>query len=118
MEASDSFKKLEERIVEEIHSAPRSYAEVAYDEFWIAALTLKDIIALQQDDIGSLKEAFINTANSYVGVTGRTELNDAGDRKSGSYDFWAVRPVYKDVKNKVSFEWTNVAAYQIGIDNS
>ncbi len=78
VEASDSFKKLEERIVEEIHSAPRSYAEVAYDEFWIAALTLKDIIALQQDDIGSLKEAFINTANSYVGVTGRTELNDAG----------------------------------------
>jgi branched-chain amino acid transport system substrate-binding protein len=118
VDATDNFKKLEARIVEKIERIPRSYAEVTYDEFWVAALTLKDVGALQQDDIGSLKEAFINTANSYVGVTGRTELNDAGDRKSGSYDFWAVRPVYKDVKNKASFEWTNVAAYQIGIDNS
>jgi ABC-type branched-subunit amino acid transport system substrate-binding protein len=84
----------------------------------VEALTLKDVSALQQDDIGSLREAFINTANSYVGVTGRTELNDAGDRKYGSYDFWAVRPVYKDVNNKSSFEWANVVVYPIGIDNS
>ena len=118
LDATDSFKKLETRIVEEIDRVPTSYAQVTYDEFWVAALTLKDGSALQQDDIGSLRDAFINTANSYVGVTGRTELNDAGDRKYGSYDFWAVRPVHEDVKNKASFEWTNVAAYQIGIDNS
>ena len=118
LDATDSFKKLETRIVEEIDRVPTSYAQVTYDEFWVAALTLKDSSALQQDDIGSLREAFINTANSYVGVTGRTELNDAGDRKYGSYDFWAVRPVYEDLKNKASFEWTNVAAYPIGIDNS
>ena len=118
LNATDSFKKLETRIFEEIDRVPTSYALVTYDEFWVAALTLKDGSALQQDDIGSLREAFINTANSYVGVTGRTELNDAGDRKYGAYDFWAVRPVHEDVKNKASFEWTNVAAYQIGIDNS
>ena len=118
LDATDSFKKLETRIVEEIDRVPTSYAQVTYDEFWVAALTLKDSSALQQDDIGSLREAFINTANSYVGVTGRTELNDAGDRKYGAYDFWAVRPVHEDVENKASFEWTNVAAYQIGIDNS
>jgi branched-chain amino acid transport system substrate-binding protein len=115
--ASDSFKKLEERIVEEIDRAPRSYAEVAYDEFWVAALTLKNYLGTQQDDIGSLREAFINTTNFYIGVTGRTELNDAGDRKYGSYDFWAVRPLSKDVKNKDSFEWTHVAVNQPGIDN-
>ena len=118
LDATDSFNKLETRIVEEIGRVPTSYTQVTYDEFWVAALTLKDVSALQQDDIGSLREAFINTANSYVGVTGRTELNDAGDRKFGSYDFWAVRPVYEDLKNKASFEWTNVAAYPIGIDNS
>jgi branched-chain amino acid transport system substrate-binding protein len=118
LDATDSFNKLETRIVEEIGRVPTSYAQVTYDEFWVAALTIKDVSALQQDDIGSLREAFINTANSYVGVTGRTELNDAGDRKFGSYDFWAVRPVYEDLKNKASFEWTNVAAYPIGIDNS
>ncbi|HEU4822142.1 MAG TPA: penicillin-binding protein activator [Nitrososphaeraceae archaeon] len=115
--ASDSFTKLEERIVEEIEGVPRSYAEVAYDEFWVAALTLNNYTGTQQDDIGSLREAFISTANLYVGVTGSTELNDAGDRKYGSYDFWAVRPIPRDVNNKGSFEWTQVAANPMGIDN-
>jgi branched-chain amino acid transport system substrate-binding protein len=117
VEASDSFKELEERIVEEIDRVPRSYAEVIYDEFWVAALTLSNYNGTHKDDIGSLREAFINTTNSYIGVTGRTELNDAGDKKYGSYDFWRVRPVYNDDKNKGSFEWTNVAAYPIGIGN-
>ncbi len=107
--ASDSFKKLEARIVEEIDWVPRSYAEVAYDEFWVAALTLNNYTGTQQDDIGSLRQTFINTANMYVGVTGRTELNDAGDRKYAPYDFWAVRPEHKDDTNTGSFEWTNVA---------
>jgi branched-chain amino acid transport system substrate-binding protein len=117
VEASDSFKELEERIVEEIDRVPRSYAEVIYDEFWVAALTLSNYNGIHKDDIGSLREAFINTTNSYIGVTGRTELNDAGDKKYGSYDFWAIRPLSKDVDNKGSFEWTNVAAYPIGIGN-
>jgi branched-chain amino acid transport system substrate-binding protein len=117
VEASDSFKELEERIVEEIDRVPRSYAEVIYDEFWVAALTLSNYNGTHKDDIGSLREAFINTTNSYIGVTGRTELNDAGDKKYGSYDFWAIRPLSKDVDNKGSFEWTNVAAYPIGIGN-
>ena len=115
--ASDSFKKLEARIVEEIDWVPRSYAEVAYDEFWVAALTLNNYTGTQQDDIGSLRQTFINTANMYVGVTGRTELNDAGDRKNAPYDFWAVRPEHKDDTNTGSFEWTNVAAYPNSMDN-
>jgi branched-chain amino acid transport system substrate-binding protein len=117
--ASDSFMKLEERIVEEIDMVPRSYAEVAYDEFWVAALTLNNYTGTQRDDIGSLGEAFVNTANLYIGVTGSTELNDAGDRKFAPYDFWAVRPADKDDTNKGSFEWTNVAvaAYPNSMDN-
>jgi ABC-type branched-subunit amino acid transport system substrate-binding protein len=116
--ASDSFMKLEERIVEEIDRVPRSYAEVAYDEFWVAALTLNNYTGTQQDDIGSLRETFVNTANLYIGVTGSTELNDAGDRKYAPYDFWAVRPAHKDDTNKGSFEWTNLAAaYPNSMDN-
>jgi hypothetical protein len=33
---NEIFKKLEARIVEEIGRVPRSYAEVTYDEFWVA----------------------------------------------------------------------------------
>jgi len=116
--ASDSFKKLEERIVKEIGRVPTSYAQVAYDQFWVTTLTLNNYtVTQQQEDVGSLREAFINTANSYVGVTGSTELNDAGDRKDAPYDFWAVRPISKDPGNAGSFEWTNVASYPDGEDN-
>jgi ABC-type branched-subunit amino acid transport system substrate-binding protein len=115
--ASDSFKELEERIVEEIGRVPRSYAEVAYDEFWVAALTLNNYTGTEQDDITSLREAFINTANLYTGVTGRTELNDAGDRKYALYDFWAVQPAHNKGTNTGSFEWTNVAAYPNSMEN-
>jgi ABC-type branched-subunit amino acid transport system substrate-binding protein len=109
--ASDSFKNLEARIVEEIDRVPRSYAEVAYDEFWVAALTLNNYTGTEQDDIGALKQDFINTANHYTGVTGSTELNDAGDRKYAPYDFWAVQPAHNNGTNTGSFEWMNVAVY-------
>jgi len=112
VDANESFKKLEARIAEKIGRVPRSYAEVTYDEFWVAALTLKNYIATEEHSIGSLRNALVKTANSYVGVTGSTELNDAGDRKYGSYDFWAVRPVDKDIKKTGSFEWANVTAYR------
>jgi branched-chain amino acid transport system substrate-binding protein len=115
--ASDDFKKLEARIVEEIDRVPRSYAEVAYDEFWVAVRTLNNHTGTTQDDITSLREAFISTANLYVGVTGRTELNDAGDRKYAPYDFWAVQPAHNDGTNTGSFEWTNVATSPNSMDN-
>jgi ABC-type branched-subunit amino acid transport system substrate-binding protein len=114
---SDGFKKLRARIVEEIGTVPRSYAEVTYDEFWVAALTLSNYTGAQQEGTGSLRQAFINTSNLYTGVTGRTELNDAGDRKYGSYDFWAVRTPSIHVEKKGSFEWANVAAYPIASEN-
>jgi branched-chain amino acid transport system substrate-binding protein len=96
---------------------PRSYAEVAYDEFWVAVRTLNNHTGTTQDDITSLREAFISTANLYVGVTGRTELNDAGDRKYAPYDFWAVQPAHNDGTNTGSFEWTNVATSPNSMDN-
>jgi branched-chain amino acid transport system substrate-binding protein len=120
--ASDSFKNLESRIVQEIGRVPRSYAEVAYDEFWVAVLSLKDNpVAQQEDNIVSLRDSFINTTDSYIGVTGSTELNDAGDRKYGSYDFWGIRPVHEEDandNNKHSFEWTNIATNTISTDNN
>ena len=58
--ASDSFKKIEERIVEKINRLGLGwYAEVAYDEFRLAALTLNNHTGTQQDDIGSLRATFI-----------------------------------------------------------
>jgi branched-chain amino acid transport system substrate-binding protein len=104
VEDTEDFKDLEKRITEEIGREPRSYAEATYDALWVAAL------ALDRHESGSLRDSFVQTANSYVGVTGSTELNDAGDRKSGWYDFWAVR---EDHGSHHQFEWASVAASAI-----
>lgn len=104
-EETEGFKELEERLAGEIGREPRSYAEATYDALWLAALTLDGPAS------GSLRDSYAQTANSYIGVTGSTELNEAGDRKSGSYDFWAVRASHGDGQN--SFEWASVITYRI-----
>lgn len=100
IEKTEGFKELEAKIVDEVGRVPRSYAEVTYDALWVSALTLDSYNGT------SLRDTFLQTANSYIGVTGSTELNDAGDRKSGSYDFWAVRAADGN-----TFKWKSVGAY-------
>nr|WP_294804242.1 penicillin-binding protein activator [uncultured Nitrososphaera sp.] len=97
----EAFQSVEGKIADRIGRTPQSYTEVTYDALWVSALTLES----QKDDRGTpLRDAFIHAADSYTGATGSTELNDAGDRKSGLYDFWAVK-----AKDSTSFKWANVA---------
>jgi len=57
-----------------------------------------------------LKNTLVHKANSYLGVTGNTTLNDAGDRKYGNYDFWVVA----EKEDHDGFYWERVGKYQIG----
>jgi hypothetical protein len=57
------------------------------------------------------QSSLVQVAGSYAGATGSTELNEAGDRKSGSYDFWAVREGHGGGHD--SYEWASVATYAI-----
>jgi len=103
IEKTEDFKALETKIVDEIGRVPRSYSEVTYDALWVAALTLDSYNGTQASD---LRGAFLHTANTYVGVTGSTELNGAGDRKSGSYEFWAVKTVDQN-----TFKWKSITSF-------
>ncbi|WP_415283980.1 ABC transporter substrate-binding protein [Candidatus Nitrososphaera sp. FF02] len=106
-ERTEEFKELEARIADKVGRTPRSYAEATYDALRLAALTLDGY-----SGTGSLREAFVQAANSYVGVTGSTELDGAGDRKSDSYGLWAVREAGRG--GHASFAWTSVAAHGTG----
>jgi hypothetical protein len=57
-----------------IGRVPRSYAEVAYDAFWVAAL--RENTTAGTKDINSLRKTFLQIANSYTGITGNTSLPD------------------------------------------
>jgi branched-chain amino acid transport system substrate-binding protein len=105
---SYKFKLVDNKIQELIGRVPRTYAEVAYDAFWVAALT--ENATAGTSDINYLKKAFLQIANSYNGITGDTSLNRAGDRKHGDYDFWAIK---RSDGNSNAFVWNQVGRFQI-----
>jgi len=105
---SYKFRLVDNQIQKAIGRVPRSYAEVAYDAFWVAALT--ENITGDTKDVNSLKKTFLQISNSYAGITGDTSLNEAGDRKHGDYDFWAIRSNNSD--NQSHFAWALVSRFQ------
>ncbi|MGB6531185.1 MAG: penicillin-binding protein activator [Candidatus Nitrosopolaris sp.] len=105
---SYKFAVVNKEIRQKIGRLARSYADVAYDAFWVAALT--ENATGGTNDINYLKKTFLQISNSYTGITGDTSLNQAGDRKHGDYDFWAIKP---SDRNNNAFVWTQVARFQI-----
>jgi ABC-type branched-subunit amino acid transport system substrate-binding protein len=102
----ERLKHIEAQIHEQIERTPRSYASVAYDALWVAALAENDTKATH--DINYLKNSIVKIADSYKGITGNTSLNQFGDRKYGDYDFWAVRT---SESTHDSFIWKRVGKY-------
>jgi len=97
---------VESEIQNMIGRIPRSYASVAYDSLWVAALTESPIRAT--NDINTLTKTLVRIADSYTGVTGSTTLNEAGDRKYASYYFWRV------IDQNNVFSWEPVKRYYQG----
>ena len=102
----ERLKHVEAQIHEQIERTPRSYASVAYDILWVAALAENNTKATQ--DISYLKNTIVKVAGSYNGITGNTTLNQFGDRKYGDYDFWAVR---SSESTDDSFIWKRIGKH-------
>jgi ABC-type branched-subunit amino acid transport system substrate-binding protein len=102
----ESLKHLEAKIHEQIERTPRSYASVAYDALWVAALAENNTKATH--DINYLKNTIVRIADSYKGITGNTTLNQFGDRKYGDYDFWTVNNSQATIG---SFTWKRIGKY-------
>ncbi len=62
----------------------------------------------QTSDVNSLKSTFLREVDSYVGVTGKITLNEAGDRINGDYDFWAIT-----ANDSGTYQWERVAKHHI-----
>jgi ABC-type branched-subunit amino acid transport system substrate-binding protein len=96
---------LEKELEKKLHEAGSiTYAAIAYDSYWIAALSLdknSTIISDKENFSKSFKELVVETAESFEGMSGQIKLNAAGDRIGGNYDFWIVG---KD-KDTQSYEW-------------
>ncbi len=108
---NEKYKQVVSRIQENIGRTSRSYASVAYDALWVAALAENDTQATS--NINYLKNTFVKIANSYNGITGITGLNQNGDRKYGDYDFWAVAKNNNDISTHDAFTWKRVSKYML-----
>ncbi len=73
----------------EIGFQPDAFGLSTYDALWVVALSY--LSNNGSDNFANLKKIFVQTADSYYGLTGATVLNNAGDRKFGFYDYWEIK---------------------------
>ena len=107
----DALRNRWQPIADEIQArtgiTPDAFALSAYDALFVVNLALQHPKPLK--NFNRFKEAVIEEADHYQGVTGSTALDAAGDRMSGDFDFWAIR-----LRNG-NYTWVRVAAYSNGI---
>ena len=96
---------LEEELERKLHEVGSiTYAAIAYDSYWIAALSLNKNSTINSDKgtlTKSFKELVVETVESFEGMSGQIKLNKAGDRIGGNYEFWTVG---KDDETQ-SYKW-------------
>ena len=95
---------LRAEIEKKLHgSTSLTYPILAYDTYWVTALSLEKIIdnSTINIDVESLKNIITGTAADYDGISGKIILNDAGDRINANYDIWSVVKSQKDFDNYV-----------------
>lgn len=102
--ARDVWAPLSARIRARANAEPDAFALAVYDAVWVVA---RGYVASGATlSIDQLKKAFTTAAATHFGATGWTVLNEAGDRKYGDFDFWAVRSA-----GGVP-QWSRVAQYE------
>jgi branched-chain amino acid transport system substrate-binding protein len=66
-----------------------AYALAAYDAVWVIAKTAT-ALNVTNDSFDLTKNVFKIESSKYFGITGPLLLNTAGDRSTGSFDYWGI----------------------------
>jgi branched-chain amino acid transport system substrate-binding protein len=99
-----------EDLQQQLGRRPDSFALAAYDALVVAHMAVED--AGLNANVPALGAALVEAANDHVGLTGPAVLNEAGDRSSASFDFWAVCP------DGAGFTWTRTISYAVAKDGT
>ena len=97
---SPTIHELIELLEQKLHDGGESitYPAIAYDSFWISSLSLdtnstnsSHFLNYKSSNKKSFKDIVFETAESFnKGMSGKIQLNKAGDRMGENYDFWGV----------------------------
>jgi branched-chain amino acid transport system substrate-binding protein len=66
-----------------------AYALAAYDAVWVIAKTVT-ALPVSNSSYDLTKKVFNMESSKYFGITGPLLLNAAGDRSTGSFDYWGI----------------------------
>ena len=91
-----------DRLTRVLGRQPDAFALAAYDSFNIAFEVIDDV---GSQDVERIRRNIIRMAGEYIGLTGPTVLNNAGDRALGNYDFWSVCPA------ETGYTWVRSATF-------
>ena len=69
---------------------PDAFALAIYDAIFVIAKVIETSNGVPEDR-ATLLNAFNFEAAAYSGITGPTLLDSAGDRATGSYNYWGLR---------------------------
>jgi branched-chain amino acid transport system substrate-binding protein len=108
-EGSPLYANLSDTIMTITGSKPNAYAITAYDALWMAAEA--ELLA-GSGNTPQLRAAFEQIANNYCGATGRTMLNEAGDRDFADYALLEVE------KNDKRYFWNKVGLFYADFNES
>lgn len=102
-ENENDWSSISESISQSTGLIPDAYTFAAYDAIHVAAEAYKSVDIEYEFD--ALYSAYIQSASGYQGLTGLTELNEAGDRKYGNFTMMGICGSHPD------YEWSPVGSY-------
>lgn len=82
------WQPISDRLAQKLHRQPDAFAMAAVDALTVASKAMHNLGANAQTV--PLRDEMVRIAKDYIGLTGATVLNPAGDRALGNYDFWSV----------------------------
>ncbi|MFM2207638.1 MAG: hypothetical protein RL213_1613 [Bacteroidota bacterium] len=100
------WQALVDKIVLRSGVSPDAFALAAYDALKVMAKTVAANGGVPASG-ATLQTSFFNQSNQYVGATGAVMLNAAGDRASGSFDYWGISQ-----RSDGTYYWTKVGQSQ------
>lgn len=109
-EDESRWKPVSDALTRKLNRTPDSFALAAYDGFIVGYSALKTAGAGAGG--AALGQAFVQASSTHTGLTGPTNLNPAGDRASGSYDFWSICP------SGSTYTWVRTATYTAAVANT
>lgn len=95
------WQPIADRIKAKTGTDPDAYALAVYDALWTIAYTLEDAKG-STTDFAKIKTLFVAQANKDTGITGADALDAAGDRASGTFDYFGI------VKDGAGYKWALV----------